>query len=69
MEKKASPADAAWLLHYGGTEPLSKAGYTWQPDQVVEVPESVARTLFGADHLRVVIDIDLFNAMRERPNG
>lgn len=65
----AIPAEDTWLLHYSGTEPLEKDGYTWQPDQVIPVPESVARRLFGGDQLRVVRDIDLFNAMRERPNG
>lgn len=64
-----APAEETWLLHYNGTEPLTKGAYTWQPDQVIPVPESVARTLFGSDNLRVVTDLEMFNALKARPNG
>ena len=57
-----------WLLHYSGTEPLTRGAYTWQPDQVVSVPEAIARTLFGSDNLRVVQDPELREALANRPN-
>jgi hypothetical protein len=58
------PPEATWLLHYAGTAPLTKAGYTWQPNEALSVPESLARTLIGSDQLRVVQDIDMFNSGR-----
>jgi len=64
MADTKKSAEESWLLHYSGTEPLTKAGYSWKPDEVVAVPESVARTLFGSDNLRVVQDKELFDAMR-----
>jgi hypothetical protein len=60
----SAPPEATWLLHYAGTAPLTKAGYTWQPNEALSVPESLARTLIGSDQLRVVQDLDVFNSGR-----
>ena len=55
-----------WLLLYSGTEPLTKGGYSWQPQQAQLVPASIARTLVGSDNLRVVQDEQLYRDIQAR---
>lgn len=62
----AIPPENTWLLYYNGEKALTKAEFTWQPEDALRVPESVARTLIGSDNLRKVDDEELFYALRAK---
>jgi len=50
------PGDGQDALHYAGTDPLTIEGVTFLHDQIVIVPDEMARRLAGTNNLRVVAE-------------